>query len=131
MENSKCLFKGVAAVFIPVRDLEKSIEWYTKNLGFVLRFKHGEYKAAGMKSGSPVPTFCLVQVHEYKPVEFPKNDFGCDIFFNYIVEDIDQVHADLSNKGVEVTEIHSSLDSNFRYFNAKDIDGNQLSIVNA
>lgn len=130
MEASKCLFRGVAAVFMPVRDLEKSIEWYSKNLGFTLRFKHAEYKAAGMRGGSSMPTLGLVQVHEYKPVEFPKNDFGCDIFFNYIVEDIDQVHTDLFQKGVEVSEIHSSLDSSFRYFSARDLDGNLLSIVN-
>lgn len=130
MNNSKCLFRGVAAVFMPVRELDKSIEWYAKNLGFVLQFKHAAYKAAGIRCGNHMPSLCLVQVHEYKPVEFPQNDFGCDIFYNFIVEDIDQVHTDLTQKGVEVTEIHTSLDSSFRHFSAWDIDGNLLSIVN-
>lgn len=46
------MFTGVSDVFLPVRDLDRSIEWYSSVMGFKLKFRDDERKAAGMWTGN-------------------------------------------------------------------------------
>lgn len=122
------IIQGVSDVFLPVRDLDRSIEWYSLMLDFKLVSRNEEGKAAGMNTGNEVG-LCLVQVKNYKPLVFPENDYMTEITFNFRTSDIDQLYNKLVENGVEATEIYESLDSTFKCFTFKDIDGNNLNVV--
>ena len=124
------MFHGIVAAFMPVRDLDRAIDWYMSNMGFDLQFKDDVHHAAGLSAHNDV-WLNLVQVKDHTPVAFPDNDFRVDIFFNFQAIDIDQVYRKFQENGVEiVTEIYESHDGEFRCFSAKDVDGNRINIVN-
>ncbi|HET7627431.1 MAG TPA: VOC family protein [Bacillales bacterium] len=124
------MIQGVSDVFLPVSDLDRSIEWYSTMLGLNLRFKDDENKSAGMNTGNDIG-LCLVQVKNHKPLAFPENDFLTEITFNFRTSEIDRLHETLKANGVETTDIYDSLDSTFRCFTFEDCDGNKLNAVSA
>lgn len=122
------LIKGVSDVFLPVRDLERAIEWYTAMLGFKLVFKDKENQAAGLNTGNGIG-LCLVKTKKFQPLVFPENDFLTEITFNFRTDNLGKLYNKLAENGVEATEIYDSLDSTFRCFTFKDSDGNNLNVV--
>jgi len=69
------LFKGVEAIFIPIKDPKLSSKWYEEILGFKLQYI--EEGAAVMKITEQSPTvICLVKAKEHQPCHFPDNHFG-------------------------------------------------------
>lgn len=124
------LVQGVDAVFLPVSNLARSVDWYQATLGLDVLFREDQHGSAGMRAGDSGPTVCLVEVRDHRPVAFPENDFLTDIFFNYRVSDIETFHTHVAELGVEAGDIYTSLDGTFRCFAFDDPDGNRISIVN-
>ena len=44
---TQSLVTNVDCVFLPVNDLDRSIDWYESALGLTLHWKDSEHKAAG------------------------------------------------------------------------------------
>jgi glyoxylase I family protein len=124
---TRSLVTNVDCVFLPVTDLDRSIDWYESALGLTLHWKDAEHKAANVGIGGV--GICLVQVRNHRPIVFPDNDFAVDISFNYRTTDIDALHESLTQRGIDVDPIEGSFDGTFRCFGFADPDGNRISIV--
>ncbi|QCR33089.1 VOC family protein [Lysinibacillus sp. SGAir0095] len=122
---TKQLLKGVEGVFIPVKDPKISAEWYKEILGFELIYI--EEEAAVMKIHELAQTVvCLVRTVNHQPMEFPKNDFGVGKYYNFIPEDIEELHKILIKKKVKVNPIGGEGTS--RFFTFYDPDNNPLGV---
>lgn len=110
------LFKRIDTVFLPVRNLDAAIDWYTKTLGLTLRWKSGNY--AAMNAGETA--FTLFQPEgEFQP-------FAGHMPFNFYVTDPEEAHKRLAAAGAQVQLINR--ETGFAWFDWSDPDGNQLGI---
>nr|WP_072536371.1 VOC family protein [Anaerococcus mediterraneensis] len=116
---------------IRVKDLEKSVEFYTKELGFV-ESRRKEY---------PDKEFDLVFL------TLPgSEDYELELTYNYDREegydlgtgyghiaishpDIKSIRKDLMEKGYEVTEIRGLSKDSSKYFFVTDPDGYRIEII--
>ena len=149
-EAPKTKLRAVNHIGIPVRDLDRSLEFYTKLTGQEPMFVEPMY-GPGLANGANVPDaevrFAMIQIDntvlellEYtqpkgEPFNQNNNDVG-SIHIAFTVEDIDAVYADLKSKGVEFnapphefTKADGAPDvigAKFAYL--KDPDGIQLEL---
>ena len=118
MTQKRSMLVGAAAVFV-VSDLSKSIKHYQDALGFKVTFEYGN------------PTFyvCLCRdevalhllaAHETK--RLPGNGSIC-VFVN----DVDNLHAELTTRGANVIKAPENYDYGMRDFDVVDLDGNHLT----
>ncbi|MBS0277331.1 MAG: VOC family protein [Proteobacteria bacterium] len=77
-------------ISLPVRDWERSRDWYRDNLGFDVEFQIPERKTAAMKDSADLTIF----LYEGDAVPAP------GIAFTIQVDDVDAKHRDLSAKGI-------------------------------
>ncbi|WP_347551631.1 VOC family protein [Pseudalkalibacillus hwajinpoensis] len=119
----------VGSVFIPVTDIGKSSEWYEYNLGVKKIQGWGEGIGSGEGFYFPdSPTqFGLVQVEEAQPTEFVIKGDQRNGYFNFVVDDIHEVHNQLKENGVRTTELEDF--GGMTCFDFFDPDGNPLSVV--
>jgi catechol 2,3-dioxygenase-like lactoylglutathione lyase family enzyme len=121
------LFKRIDAVFLPVKDLEKAIDWYVENLGLSLRFMQ---KGVASFNVSETP-LTLLQYKYPGFTEPPSRNFEfkprTEIFFNFYTSDIRAAHKRLRERGVKVGEIKNN--DGLQEFDFYDPDGNHLSVV--
>ncbi|KMJ57454.1 glyoxalase [Bacillus sp. LL01] len=118
------MFK-VGSIFIPVTNLQKSIEWYESNLGMT---KIGEWdEGAGFYLPNSPTQIGLVQVESPQPTEFTIKGSNKNVYYNFIVEDIDATYRQLNDKGVITTEIEDF--GGMKGFDFFDLDGNPFSVV--
>lgn len=117
----------IGGVFIPVTNLEKSIEWYMKCLPLELVDRWQGEAGAGFRFRSGGAGLMLVQVDKSQPTEFDVSERQKNCYFNFNPESIHEFHRELQEKGVEVTEIedHGTM-LGFDFF---DPDGNPFSAV--
>ena len=113
------------SLFIPVRNLENSAQWYEKHLGV----KHIDSWGEGMGFYFPKgPTqLALIQVQETPSTEFQISTRKTNTYFNFLVEDCYQLHEQFKNQEIRVTEIEDF--AGMKCFDASDPDGNVLSFV--
>ena len=115
----------VGSVFVPVTDLEKAREWYKKHLG-VKEIDSWE-GGAGFFFPQGSVQFGLIEVSESQPTEFVIEKEDRNVYFNFVVEDIEAAHEKLNEVGVRVTEIESF--GGMRCFDFFDPDENTFSVV--
>ncbi|TXC86021.1 VOC family protein [Metabacillus litoralis] len=106
----------IDAVFLPVRNLEESMNWYQKIFGFDLRWKND--RMCGL-SIAPNCGFHLVQIPDFEPI----NTYTP---FNYVVTDIEKTREKLVEKGVIVSELRKG---DPKRFDMTDLNGNMISII--
>lgn len=108
------IFK-VEEIYLPVTNLEQSLEWYLCNFPLSLKWRKEHSAGVAFEHGT---TLVLVQLHKLNHyVTAP---------FLFKVYDTRQVYDDLIRKGVEVSEMqewHQLL--SFRFF---DLDGNPIAV---
>lgn len=83
-----------------VIDLERSIEFYTKKLGFVIDFRYEDFYAGISKGGFSIHLKIgrpLVEIRQYK-----NDQEHLDIIFS--VDDIGSFYEDILTKSVEVIQ---------------------------
>lgn len=110
------LVERIDAVFLPVRDLEKAVEWYTETFGLEVRWRNQRF--AGLVVGNNVG-FHLVEVKDYIA-----NQNYCP--FNFAATDLESVRAKLEERGVRMTGYREGEPRRFDFF---DPDGNILTII--
>ena len=110
------IFQRIDTVFLKVKNLDRSVTWYTEVLGFSLRWRSETH--AALNIGETPLTL----------VQAPENHTSLmeQAYFNFYVEDIQLAYSHLKNHQVEVGEVGS--DEQVSWFSFKDIDGNQLDV---
>ena len=121
------MFKRIDTVFLPVRDIERSVEWYSRNFGLEVAWKVPA--AASLRLGETPLTLLK---HRYPGSEEPPSpDFEfrpvTEIPFNLYTPDIAAAHRWLLEAGVEVSDIADR--DGLHDFVVKDPDGNLFGVV--
>ncbi|KGR82201.1 VOC family protein [Lysinibacillus odysseyi] len=116
----------IGSIFIPVTDIQKSTVWYESNLG-VKKIDSWE-EGAGFYFPSGSAQLALVQVDTPQPTEFVIKGKRRNVYYNFVVQDIEAVHRQLNANGVVTTEIEEFGD--MKGFDFYDPDGNPFSVVN-
>ncbi len=135
MKNTNCemevrkmkqsLFKGVEAIFIPIKDPQLSAKWYEEILGFKLLYR--EEGAAVMKITEQSPTvICLVKAKEHQPCHFPDNHFGVGKYVNFLSQNIEETYLFLVDHHVQVEALEG--EGGTKFFTFYDPDGNPLGV---
>lgn len=107
-----------AAPVLTVQNIAASIEYDRDVLGFDVTFRYG----------TPVFYACLcrndVNLHliAAEKTERLPGDSAVSVF----VDNVDELHAELSAKGAKVLKAPENYDYGMREFNVIDLDGNQL-----
>ena len=112
-------FLRVDTIFIPVRDLGKSVEWYTKTMEFSLNWRNDEGGYACIDGGVlPITLAQIPQDRDFTPF----TNAPC----NFFVRDVEEAHRSLKDKGVEVGEVDKLYE--VQWFWLRDPDGNRLEV---
>lgn len=120
-------FSRIDAVFLPVQDIEKAVNWYTKNLGLTLAWKYPA--VASLRLGETPLTLVGYEYPGYD--KKPRKDFQFQPVtspkFNLYAPDIEATYRQLREKNVEVTDINNHGD--VIDFMFRDPDGNVIAVV--
>ncbi len=108
----------------PVADLERSIRFYTEQLGFDLDFRYEDFYAGIVRDGHSIH----LKLAEATPEErrFRRENEHLDITFT--VDDIDAAYADVLNRTVRVIQPLRTMPYG-REFYVSDPDGCILAYV--
>ncbi len=109
------LVKRIDTVFLPVRDLDDAIDWYTGVLGLTMRWKAEGYVCLNIGE-TPLTIF-------EKKDHAPGDDHP---LFNFYSDQIDAVYKRLhaAEADLGAMETHGGL----RHFRFRDPDGNPLEV---
>lgn len=122
------LFSRVGYVYLPVVDIDKSIEWYRDILGLELKSKFND-------RGTNIAVFhfrelnkvalLLVETTDSLKAEYLRNGKPFPVVA-INCPDIEYTYNTLKSKGVEVGELMALGKGEAKYFYFKDIEGNRL-----
>ncbi|WP_157801027.1 VOC family protein [Bacillus solitudinis] len=110
------LVERIDAVFLPVKNLKKSLSWYQEIFGFKLRWENE--RMCGL-SIAPNCGFHLVQISDFQPIDKYTP-------FNYVVKDVEKVRKKLIEKNVIVSDLRGGEP---KRFDLTDINGNMISVI--
>jgi catechol 2,3-dioxygenase-like lactoylglutathione lyase family enzyme len=112
---------------MPVADVDAAKRFYTEQVGFAL--DHDVAPGGGMRvvQMTPPGSACSVVIGEGLPLGEPGSVKGVQL----VVEDLDAIRAELTGRGVEVSEVQQlgpegSPGSRFAFF--QDPDGNGWAV---
>jgi catechol 2,3-dioxygenase-like lactoylglutathione lyase family enzyme len=115
--------KKMSPLFL-VADINRSIEFYIKELGFELDFRYEDFYVGIIKDGYSI--HLKVNNSSIKKIENKRNNEDIDITFS--VDNIESLYEELTNKSVEV--IQSLRDMSYgKEFYVADPDGNIISFL--
>ncbi|MGM9951031.1 MAG: VOC family protein, partial [Lysinibacillus sp.] len=115
----------VGCIFIPVTDIEQSAVWYENNLG-VKRIDSWE-EGVGFYFPSGSTQLALIKVDAPQPTEFVRKGKKKNVYYNFVVQDIEAARQHLKENGVVVTAIEDF--GGMKGFDFFDPDGNPFSVV--
>ena len=123
------MLKGIDNVGVAVTDLARSVAFYEK-LGFTKGYDYeADVKGCSMNAGSAV--LFLFQTKQANPQavkrdpSLAQNPPGID-HLSFLVEDVNQIYAELKAKGVLFLGEPADQDWGARLVGLKDPDGNNL-----
>jgi catechol 2,3-dioxygenase-like lactoylglutathione lyase family enzyme len=107
-----------------VADLERSVEFYTRKLGFEIHFRYGDFYAGIIKDG------CSIHLKKGKTLAEVKknkrNNEHTDIVFS--VQGIEDLYNDLSGESVEIAQTPRHMPYGKEFYVA-DPDGNIIAFL--
>ena len=108
---------------IPVKDVEETVDWYKKNLGFAEEWYYGNpVTDGGCKRDELRLLFGKVEGVFEKPKELSL------IFF---VSAVDEVYEEVVAKGIEITLPIATYDYGIREFSIIDLNGYPIRFAEA
>ncbi|KUP07637.1 glyoxalase [Bacillus coahuilensis p1.1.43] len=119
----------VGSIFIPVNNLEESIEWYQKvlNIHLLDRWESEEEKGAGFCFHKGDIQLGLIEVKSSDSTEFNIDDHQKNSYYNFKVGDIKAACHHLMNQDVKVTKIENF--GGMKFFDFFDLHGHSFSVV--
>ncbi|RUS47930.1 VOC family protein [Cohnella sp. AR92] len=130
------VFQRIDCNFIPVSNLEESINWYVEMLGCALVWKEEsgyaalnvsksleEGKSANIEIGQAMIT--LVESENFSPLCFTKNGQKHP-YMNFYTNEIGRAHQILSKYGFTEEQIID--EGNLQYFNFYEINGHYMGV---
>lgn len=115
----------VGSIFIPVTDLDNASDWYEKNLG-VKKIDSWE-DGVGFYFSESSTQLALVKVETTQPSEFVIKGKRKNVYYNFVVQNIEEAYQYLTQNGVSTTEIEDF--GGMKGFDFFDLDGNPFSVV--
>ena len=124
-----CYVTRIATIEIPVKDLETSVNWYSKTLNLVVQHKT-ENDAMLSFNAKSVPTMYLVRTDAKARLSFDNtNTETTHSIIDFYTYNLEGFYESLKEAGVEVGTITMN-ERGFGGFGFKDPDGNQLGATN-
>ncbi|PLR78986.1 hypothetical protein CU633_02655 [Bacillus sp. V3-13] len=124
----------IATIEIPVSDVKKSIDWYSKILGTKVISQDEHTAMLRLQGGNRVgvPTLYLVQTDDSSRLSFKNTNTNIThSIIDFYIQDLNRFHTFLSEQGVTVTGINYIPGMpGFGGFGFNDPDGNLLSACN-
>ena len=110
-------------VAVPVSDVDRAKRFYTEQAGFNADHDHQVTDEMRFVQLTPPGSGCSISIGSGLGQDMePGSMMGLQL----VVDDIDAAHADLSGRGVEVSDIERLPWGNFVYF--RDPDGNAWAV---
>lgn len=121
MESGRIL--GIAYNVIPVKDVEKSAEWFVKHFGFNIRNKRDGYLSLFRENR---PILDLIQSEHDSRAVFEVNGRKCWVI-TFFSDDIVSLHSRLQAGDVKVGSL-SDEGKYGKFFVLEDLDGNLFDV---
>ena len=109
-------------VQVPVSDVDRAIAFYTENAGFVLDHDHKISDELRFVQITPPGSACSISFGIGLTQMSPGSIEGLQV----VVDDIEEAHADLAGRGVDVSEVQDFPWGRFVFF--RDPDGNSWAV---
>jgi predicted enzyme related to lactoylglutathione lyase len=124
-DNTATHIEDVRTVSVPVSDVDRALEFYTKKLGFELRMDvpYGNGRR-WIEVGAPGAATSIALAPP-GPGQIP----GVDTGIRFVTADVEADHADLEERGVDVDPEILRWPSSPPMFQLRDPDGNLLRVV--
>jgi predicted enzyme related to lactoylglutathione lyase len=127
VSQTRTRISKIGTVVVPVSDQARAIEFYVETLGFEKRTDvpmGNDYRWVEVAPADAATTIAIVPPPPGKPVGNAETGIGLN------TDDIDALHADLKERGVDVdAEISRMGDPVPPLFWFRDPDGNTLMVV--
>ncbi|MGG2074141.1 VOC family protein [Lysinibacillus irui] len=117
------LTKKVNNVFIHVRDLHQSAEWYSQLLGL----PYSQEKVVSPVYNLPVTSETGITLDDHTFDPGFKLQPSKHVLFNFYTNNINDAYQYIKDKGIPIVREIERFDD-FAYFNIQDLDGNILMI---
>ncbi|MGG4044885.1 MULTISPECIES: VOC family protein [Paenibacillus] len=121
MESGRIL--GIAYNVIPVKDVEKSAEWFVKHFGFNIRNKRDGYLSLFRENR---PILDLIQSEHESRAVFEVNGRKRWVI-TFFTDDIESLHSRLQAEVVKVGNL-SDEGKYGKFFVLEDLDGNLFDV---
>ena len=108
-------------IYIPVSDLEKSADWYEKNLEFNVKYKDALYFDMRTDNGIKI----MLIPSEKNITSQMQYSTGQQPAYGFCVDNFDSIRKKLEMNGVKIGEVFDYFGRSFSFF---DLDGNKIEI---
>lgn len=125
---NKLLFTRIGYTYLPTKNIDESITWYTKNLGLKLINKfedRGSNIAVLHYPHVNAIALLLIETRDYNPLYIVRNGSKFPVMAMNCT-DIEYTHKVLKDNKVEVSDIRTLGEQEAKYFYFKDNEGNLL-----
>ncbi|MDF3307804.1 glyoxalase superfamily protein [Rhodococcus sp. T2V] len=112
----------IELIILPVSDVDRAKAFYADQVGFVVDHDHRVDENVRFVQLTPPGSACSIAVGEGLVDTSPGSVHGLQI----VIDDADAAHAELSSRGVPVSEVQDLAWGRFVYF--ADPDGNQWAL---
>ncbi|WP_199860721.1 VOC family protein [Oceanobacillus damuensis] len=112
----------MGAVFIHVKDLKKSVDWYGRILGVEVDLKQVESPVYNM----PINGTTGLTLDDHTFDKSFKHEPSPNPIVNFMVDDIDEAYEFIKENGVNIVREIERVGENFAWFNFSDPDGNVI-----
>ncbi|MDI9937115.1 glyoxalase superfamily protein [Rhodococcus opacus] len=112
----------IELIILPVSDVDRAKTFYADQVGFVVDHDHRVNENMRFVQLTPPGSACSIAVGEGLVDTPPGSVHGLQI----VIDDADAAHAELSTRGVPVSEVQDLAWGRFVYF--ADPDGNEWAL---
>ncbi|MBV6755828.1 VOC family protein [Rhodococcus sp. USK10] len=112
----------IELIILPVSDVDRAKAFYADQVGFVVDHDHRVDENVRFVQLTPPGSACSIAVGEGLVDTPPGSVHGLQI----VIDDADAAHAELSSRGVPVSEVQDLAWGRFVYF--ADPDGNEWAL---